>query len=258
MTGALARRLQPLAALAVLLALWQGAALAYGGDYLPPPTAILPDLWRILRTGEILPDIGNTIYRLGAGYALGLAVGVPLGLVCGRHPRVNDMVAPLLALFYPIPKAALVPIFMLWFGAGDLSKIIIIFLGVTLPLIYHSYQGARSVDEKLLWSAAAMGMGKRRQLWAVILPASLPEVLLGARVAIMMAVIVTVSSEMIVRQNGLGYFIFNALDMGEYRVTYAVVVVISGLAFVLDWLFEQVRRRLTFWAPQRQAGPDHG
>jgi NitT/TauT family transport system permease protein len=252
MTARLLGALRPLVALALLLALWQLAAILLRESYLPPPSAILPEVERLIVSGELTPHILSSLSRLAWGFAIGVAIGIPLGLVSGRSERVDEFVAPLLALFYPIPKAALMPIFLLWFGAGDLSKIAIIVLSVTLPLVYHAHQGAKSVDEKLLWSAAAMGTSRTRQLWTVILPASLPEVLLGARVAIVIGVIVMVSSEMIVRQSGVGYYIFNALDMAEYQLTYAVIVVVAALGYALDWLFEGLRRRLTFWAPERR------
>lgn len=250
--GALGDWLRPVLALLLLLGLWELASDLLRESYLPPPRTILPDAAALLRSNELTPHILSSLNRLAWGFALGVVVGIPLGLVSGRDERVNAFVAPLLALFYPIPKAALMPIFLLWFGAGDVSKVAIIFLSVTLPLVYHAHQGAKSIDEKLLWSAAAMGTGRLKQLWAVILPASLPEVLLGARVAIVIGVIVMVSSEMIVRQSGVGYYIFNALDMAEYDVTYAVIVVVAAMGYALDWLFERVRRRLTFWAPERR------
>jgi NitT/TauT family transport system permease protein len=250
---ALRRGVAPLLMLLVLLAAWQIVGASARRSYLPPLSAILPQLGGLFRSGEIWPEIGWSLWRLAAGFALGVGFGVPLGLVSGRVRAVDDFVRPLLALFYPIPKAALIPILMLWFGAGDVSKILIIFLSVSLPLVYHAHQGARLVDEKLLWSAAAMGIGRARQLVAVILPASLPEILLGARGGIVIGVIVMVSSEMIVRQNGIGYYLFNALDMAQYDLTYAVILVVAALGFGLDWAFEQLRRRLTFWAPERAA-----
>jgi NitT/TauT family transport system permease protein len=251
MTAALRRGLAPLAALLGLLAAWQVIGVSFRQNYLPPLSAILPLLGGLFRSGELWPEIGWSLWRLSAGFALGLVFGVPLGLISGRVRAVDDFIKPLLALFYPIPKAALIPILMLWFGAGDFSKILIIFLSVSLPLVYHSYQGAKGVDEKLLWSAAAMGTGGAKQLITIILPAALPEILLGTRVGIVIGVIVMVSSEMIVRQNGIGSYLFNALDMAQYDLTYAVILVVSALGFGLDWLFEQVRRRLTFWAPER-------
>ncbi len=249
------RILWPLVTLAVVLGLWQLVGVTMQQSYLPPPSAILPSLGALFSTSEIWREIAWSMWRLAAGFTLGLAVGVPLGLVSGRVRAVDDFLRPLLALFYPIPKAALIPIFMLWFGAGDFSKILIIFLSVSLPLVYHSHQGAKSVDEKLLWSAAAMGTGRAKQLVAVILPAALPEILLGTRVGIVIGVIVMVSAEMIVRQNGIGYYLFNALDMAQYELTYAVIVIVAALGFGLDWLFERVRRRLTFWAPERVEHP---
>jgi len=234
--------------LVALLAAWQLAGLTLRESYLPPLSAILPQFFTLLE-GEIWPHIAASLLRLAAGFALALVIGVPLGLISGRFKPVDDFLAPLLALFYPIPKAALIPILMLWFGAGDFSKILIIVMSVTLPLIYHAQQGARGVDDQLLWSAAAMGMGKRRQIFSIILPAALPEILLGVRVGVVIGVIVMVSSEMIVRQNGIGNYLFNALDMAQYELTYAVILIVAIIGFALDWSFEAIRRRLTFWAP---------
>ena len=84
-------------------------------------------------------------------------------------------------IIYPVPKAALMPIIMLWFGVGDASKTLVIFLGVSLPVIYHSYQGARAVEEKMLWSAAAMGMDARGTFLRIVFPAALPEIMVGIR-----------------------------------------------------------------------------
>ncbi len=247
------RFIAPFVVVAGLLGLWQLAALAVHSSYLPPMTEILPMLGSLIASGEIFPDLLSSLGRLAAGLAIGLAVGIPLGLVSGRNRAVEDFITPLLGAFYPVPKAALMPIMMLWFGAGDFTKILIIVLTVSLPLVYHAQQGARAVDDKLIWSAQAIGCGSLRRLWAIILPASLPEILLGTRVAIVIGVIVTITSEMIVRQSGLGNFLFTALDMGQYVMTYAVILVIAVVGFVLDWLFEMIGLRLTPWAPDRQS-----
>lgn len=250
--GRLAPALAPLAVMAGLLLLWQGAALVIRSSYLPPMTEILPILGGLLWSGEIYPDLFSSLARLFVGLTIGLALGIPLGLVSGRSRSFENFIAPILGAFYPVPKAALMPIVMLWFGAGDLSKILIIVLTVSLPLVYHAQQGARAVDEKMVWSAQAVGCNGLRRLRRVILPAALPEILIGARVAIVIGVIVTITSEMIVRQSGLGNYLFTALDMGQYAMTYAVILVIAVLGFFLDWAFETVRRRLTPWAPDRR------
>jgi NitT/TauT family transport system permease protein len=243
--------LAPLVVVAALLALWQAAALAIRSSYLPPMTEILPVLGGLLWSGDLYPDLASTMARLFVGLGIGLALGIPLGLVSGRSPAFANFVTPILAAFYPVPKAALMPIVMLWFGAGDFSKILIIVLTVSLPLVYHAQQGARAVDDKLIWSAQAVGCGSLRRLFRVILPSALPEILIGTRVAIVIGVIVTITSEMIVRQTGLGNYLFTALDMGQFTLTYAVILVVAALGFLLDWTFETVRRRLTPWAPDR-------
>jgi len=248
----LRQALAPIAVAAGLLALWQGAALLVRTSYLPPMTDILPLAVNLVASREIFPDLFATLARLFVGLSIGLAIGIPLGLVSGRYRAVEDFIAPLLGMLYPVPKAALMPIVMLWFGAGDLSKVLIIVLTVSLPLVYHAQQGARSVDEKLIWSAQAIGCSPLRRLMLVILPASLPEILVGARVAMVIGVIVTITSEMIVRQSGLGNYLFTALDMGQYALTYAVILIVAALGFALDWVFERIRRRLTLWAPDRQ------
>lgn len=242
----------PIAVAAGLLVLWQGAALMVRTSYLPPMTEILPIAVRLIASGEIFPDLFSSLARLAVGLSIGLVIGIPLGLISGRHRAVEEFITPLLGAFYPVPKAALMPIMMLWFGAGDLSKVLIIVLTVSLPLVYHAQQGARAVDEKLIWSAQAVGCSNVRRFLVVMLPASLPEILIGAKVAIVIGVIVTITSEMIVRQSGLGNYLFTALDMGQYALTYAVILIVALLGFLLDWLFEIVRRRLTFWAPDRR------
>jgi NitT/TauT family transport system permease protein len=243
--------LAPLAVMACLLMLWQAAALAVSSTYLPPMTEILPILGGLLWSGEIYPDLASSLSRLFLGLGIGIALGVPIGLISGRSRAFENFITPILAAFYPVPKAALMPIVMLWFGAGDLSKVLVIVLTVSLPLVYHAQQGAQAVDEKMIWSAQAVGCGSMRYLHRVILPAALPEILVGVRVAIVIGVIVTITSEMIVRQSGLGNYLFTALDMGQYAMTYAVILVIAALGFLLDWAFETVRRRLTPWAPDR-------
>jgi NitT/TauT family transport system permease protein len=144
------------------------------------------------------------------------------------------------------------PIIMLWLGVGDASKTIVIFLGVTLPLIYHSYQGSRAVEEKVLWSAAAMGLGGKARLARIVLPAALPEILVGCRTGLVLALITMVTSEMIARQSGIGNIVFISLDIGAYDTVYAMIVVIGVLGIIIDVLFERLRSRLVAWAEPAQ------
>ncbi|MGZ3329954.1 MAG: ABC transporter permease, partial [Xanthobacteraceae bacterium] len=173
--------LPPILACTALLAIWEIAARLLAIDGLPPASAALAQVPAILGDPEALLNIAASLRRMAVGFALGIAAAVPIGLMMGRSQYVAAFFNPLLMIIYPVPKAALMPIVMLWLGVGDASKTLVIFLGVTLPVIYHSYQGARAVEERMLWSAAAMGMGPLARLVRIVLPAALPEILVGCR-----------------------------------------------------------------------------
>ena len=240
--------LPPLIACLALLGLWEAAARIFAIDGLPPAHEALRQLPAILGDREALLHILDSVRRMAIGCALALAVAVPIGLLMGRSRLVAAFFNPLLMTIYPVPKAALMPIIMLWLGIGDASKTLVIFLGVSLPLIYHSYQGARAVEEKMLWSAAAMGMSPLQRLVRIVLPASLPEIFVGVRTGLVLALITMVTSEMIARQSGVGNILFNSLDMALYDTVYAMIVIIGILGFVLDLGFEKLRARLVAWA----------
>jgi NitT/TauT family transport system permease protein len=240
--------LPPLIACAALLLAWELAARLLDISGLPPAGQTLRELPALLSDPEVLINILASVRRMIIGFVLALVVAAPLGLLMGRSRAVAAFFNPLLMMIYPVPKAALMPIIMLWLGVGDASKTLVIFLGVSLPVIYHSYQGARAVEEKMLWSAAAMGMSRLARLRRVVLPAALPEIFVGCRTGLVLALITMVTSEMIARQTGVGNILFNSLDMAQYETVYAMIVVIGVLGFALDAAFERLRGRLVAWA----------
>jgi len=240
--------LPPLLACCGLLALWEIAARIFDISGLPPAHQALRELPAILGDRGSVLNILDSLRRMGLGFALALLAAIPVGLAMGRSRLVAAFFNPLLMTIYPVPKAALMPIIMLWLGVGDASKTLVIFLGVSLPVIYHSYQGARAVEEKLLWSAAAMGMAAPRRLTHVVLPAALPEIFVGVRTGLVLALITMVTSEMIARQAGIGNILFNSLDMALYDAVYATIVIVGILGFALDVGLERLRSWLVGWA----------
>jgi NitT/TauT family transport system permease protein len=242
----------PLLAIAALLALWELAARSLAIQGLPPASEALRELPSLLGDPAALANILDSLRRMAIGFALALLVAVPLGLAMGRSRYVAAFLNPLLMLIYPIPKAALMPIIMLWLGVGDASKLLVICLGVSMPVLYHGAEGAAGIEEKMLWSAAAMGLGPWQRLLFVVLPGALPQLCIGMRTGLVLALITMVTSEMIARQAGVGNILFNALDMAEYGSVYAMILVIAALGVALDFAFERLRARLLFWAE-----PDH-
>lgn len=165
-----------------------------------------------------------------------------------RSRRVYNFLDPILTLTYPVPKAAMIPILMLWMGAGDLSKVTVIVIGCFIPLVISAYHGAQGVETSLIWSARAMGMGERAILFHILLPASLPTVFSGIRMALAISLIVVLGSEMIARQSGLGYYLFNSLEMGLYQTTYSVLIIISGIGLLLDLIFSLITQKVLIWS----------
>jgi NitT/TauT family transport system permease protein len=248
---ALVTRSAPLLACLGLLGAWQVAALVLNNDSFPTALEAIRAIPSILGDKESLINILASLRRMTIGFGAAVAVSIPLGLMMGRSRGVASFFNPLLMVIYPVPKAALMPIIMLWLGVGDVSKTLVIFLGVSLPVIYHSFQGAKAVEEKMLWSGAAMGLSAAQRMIRIVLPAALPEILTGCRTGLVLALITMITSEMIARQSGAGNILFNALDMGQYDTVFAMIIIIGAMGIGLDAAFEKMRARLVRWSEPR-------
>lgn len=232
--------------LVMVLAGWQ-ATSSLGllpRTVLPPFLDVAAELGALLRSGEIVSHTTASFARAGAGFFVAVAAGVPLGLLMARVRVVERAVEPILLLIYPVPKPALIPLFMIWLGIGDFSKVAVIALACLLPVVVASFNGARSVDDMLLWSARARGTSERRLLWRVVLPAALPQIAAGVRTAIATAIIVLVSSEFISAETGLGYLIFSYGGVGADDAMLAVVIWLAALGYLLDRFYLAGLRRL--------------
>lgn len=242
------RRAAPVLACIGLLMVWQLASLAMRSDSFPTAAEALRAIPSILGDKDSLVNFGASLRRMAIGFSVAVAVSIPLGLSMGRSRAVASFFNPLLMVIYPVPKAALMPIIMLWLGVGDIAKTLVIFLGVSLPVIYHSFEGAKAVEEKMLWSGAAMGLSAAQRMIRIVLPAALPEILAGCRTGLVLALITMITSEMIARQSGAGNILFNALDMGQYDTVFAMIIIVGAMGICLDALFERIRARLVRWS----------
>jgi NitT/TauT family transport system permease protein len=214
---------------------------------LPGPGEVVRALWDLLVGGDLLIHAAHSLARAAAGLAAAVVVGITAGLFMAMFRPVRLLVNPLVQIFYPMPKSALIPLVMIWFGLGDSSKIFLIFLGCLLPVVVSSYNGARGVNHVLRWSAASLGATKWEELREVVVPAAMPEILSGCRTALAFAFILMVSSEFVIAKDGLGFLISSLGDGGTYPAMFAVIILVAAAGFAADRLYAAFARRQLRW-----------
>ena len=214
---------------------------------LPPLTDVIRAWIDLIRDGELITNGLASLYRAAAGLTLAIVLGGALGIFMAWWKPVNALFAPIVEIFYPLPKSALIPVTVIWLGFGDGSKILLIFLGCMLPVTLGAYNGARGSEQALVWSARSMGANRLRVMWDVVLPSALPELLNGIRTALALSFILLVSSELIVAQKGFGYLIGFLGANGNYDAMYAVVVTVAFLGFAADRGYLLITKRALAW-----------
>jgi NitT/TauT family transport system permease protein len=234
----------------LLLALaWEAIAQLglVSAQALPPLSSVVVAWIDLIKSGELVANGASSLYRAAAGLGLSIVVGTVLGILMAWWRPVNALLSPIVELFYPMPKSALIPVTVLWLGFGDGSKILLIFLGCMLPVTIGAFNGARGSERVLIWSARSMGASRPRVLWDVVLPSAMPELLNGIRTAIALAFILLVSSELIEARKGLGYLIGFLGANGSYEAMFAVVLTVALLGFAADRAYQLLMRRVLQW-----------
>ena len=235
-------------------------ALARSGYFAP---ALLPTLPVIARTlfgmladGSIIEHAAFTLYRVMFGFSLAVVVGIPLGILMARFQRIEHFVLPLVSALMPIPSFALVPLFMLWFGIGNLTTILIVFYAATFPMVFNTWSGVRSVNPIWLRAAGAMGADEHSLFWKVIIPGASPFIITGMRQSFLRAWIAVVGAEMIAASDwGLGWVIFDAKEFLNTDIMLASLVVIGAIGFVFErMVFGSLERATVLrWGMMRKA-----
>jgi ABC-type nitrate/sulfonate/bicarbonate transport system permease component len=233
----------------LLLAAWE--LLARSGwvnpRLFPSLETIVQELWRLVENQSIYRHAGATLYRVLVGFGLAAVGGVVLGFLMARVRLFDRLFEPLFSFGYPIPRVALYPVFIFVFGLGHLSKVALIFLECLYPIAINTYYGTRAVNERYVWAARNMGASQAQVFWKVIVPAALPQIFSGLRVALPVALVIAILTEMIGATEGLGYLIAYASASLSRAQVFAGVAAIAVIGFVLDRGLAEVRRRLVFW-----------
>jgi NitT/TauT family transport system permease protein len=243
------RRLAPFALIGAALLAWEITARSglWSPLLFPSLAKIAYEFVQFVSSADRLIDVWTSLYRALGGFALAAVAGVAVGMVMGRSAFVAGLLDPLLSGTYAVPKLALFPIFIFVFGIGSMSKVALVFLECLYPIVIVTCHGARDVNRVLIWSAQNLGASRGEILRRVVVPATAPFIFAGFRVAMPVALIVVIITEMISSADGLGYQVIYALSSLKTDRMLAVVVVIALLGWLLDRLLVVLRDRLVYW-----------
>jgi len=216
-------------------------ALARSGWFAPALMPTLPKiagtLIAVLADGSMLAHAAATLYRVLVGLTLAIAVGLPLGVLMGRFRAIENFVMPLASALMPIPSLAWVPVFILWFGLGNVVAILIVFYAALFPMLLNTWSGVRAVNPLWLRAAGAMGANERALFWKVMIPGASPFIITALRQAFLRAWIAVVGAEMLAASDfGLGWVIFDAKEFLNADLMLASLAVIGAIGFVFERL----------------------
>jgi ABC-type nitrate/sulfonate/bicarbonate transport system permease component len=248
-----AARLAPIVA---LLAAWE--VFAHSGAVtpfmLPALSAVAGRILDDALGGELFINISVTLYRALAGFAIAAVGGVVIGAAMARNALARWFFDPIISVGFPMPKIAFLPVIILWLGLYDVSKITMVVLEAIFPVVTATIVGIAGVERELLWSARNMGAKNRELLWQILLPAALPQILTGLQVALPIALIVVVVTEMQMGGYGLGGAMMQASRFANSRGVFAGIVEIAVIGYALVVAMAWLRRQLLRWHQEAQEG----
>jgi NitT/TauT family transport system permease protein len=236
-------------ALAATLALWQlgSAAGVISALTLPSPLRIAAAIGELASSGELWSHLAASAGRIAGGFVLGFSTGLIAGLLIGIFTVSRSIGVPVVSALFPIPKIALLPLFILWFGIGEWSKIATIAFGVFFPTVVATYGAVDAVPRNLVRMGQSFGLEPAAITTKILLPGALPGVLSGARIATSIAFILVVAAEMIGAERGIGALILTSGHLMMTDRLLAGVVILSGLGLLVAWLLGVLERRLLRW-----------
>ena len=192
---------------------------------------------------QLIPSLG----RIFAGFGLAALVAMPLGLLMGSSSIVYRLLEPLTEFIRPIPAAAYIPVAILFLGIGNEMKVFVVFLACLFPILLNTYGGVRGVDQVLIDTGRTFGVPRLKALWQIVFPAALPSILTGMRISLGIALIVSVVSEMIAGNSGIGYFILDMQRVFRIPEMFAGIFTLGLLGYLINFLFLQLERHFLRW-----------
>lgn len=248
MTG-VRRILASLVVITVLLAAWWVSVVQTGSVIFPTPWQVALGTAELVEDGTLWIHIGSSLLRVGTGFALAVLIAVPLGLWMGWIRGAYITLNPLFQILRPISPIAWIPIAILWFGVGNASPIFLIFISSVFPMVVQTIAGVHTIERRYLRAAANFGVSRYALFRQVVIPAVLPQVLVGMRIGLGVAWLVVVAAEMIALRSGLGFLIMDSRNAGNrYDLVIASMIIIGLIGLMLDGVMRLLEgHRLVRW-----------
>jgi NitT/TauT family transport system permease protein len=235
------RWLWPILATAVFLLLWSYAVLWSGTRVFPSPLEVERGLAQLVHAGVLWSDIVDSLRRVAIGYFAALGFGIPLGLLLGWYPQLNEVANPVVQILRPISPIAWIPVAILFFGVGDDAAVFLVFLGAFFPIVVTCVDSVANVPLIYRRAGSNFGLSPPQLLARVVFPAALPQILVGLRIALGVGWLVVVAGEMIAVTSGLGYLIIDSRNSGKrYDLVVGAMLLIGVIGLILDVLFRRL------------------
>ena len=233
-----ARKVLPsIAVIAFIILLWWAVVVATGSVVFPTPWQVVAGTVELARDGTLFEHIGASLFRVGVGFGLAVLIALPLGLWMGWVKGAYVTLNPLFQMLRPISPIAWIPIAILWFGVGNVSPIFLIFISSVFPMVVQTTTGVHTIEKRYLRAAANFGVSRATLFRQVVIPAVLPQVIIGMRIGLGVAWLVVVAAEMIALRSGLGYLIIDSRNAGNrYDLVIAGMIIIGLIGLLLDGL----------------------
>ena len=213
---------------------------------LPSPIDVLNSAINIIESGKLVKNTIDTLFKVFSGLILASVVAIPLGILLGWYQTLEDLASFVISILRPIPPVAWIPFSILWFGIGTIPAVFIIFMGCVFPILVYTLDGVKRTDKVLIESAQTLGANDWHVLRKVILPSTVPYIVSGLKVGVGIALMCTISAEMIGSSSGLGYMILTATNLFDTGTTVVGMLVIGLIGLVLDYVFGLAQKRI-FW-----------
>jgi NitT/TauT family transport system permease protein len=225
----------PLLVIAALVALWWWLVVRTESAIFPTPWQVVTGALELAEDGTLWEHIGASLFRVGTGFALAMVVAIPLGLWMGWVAGAYVTLNPIFQMLRPISPIAWIPLAILWFGVGNVSPIFLIFISSVFPMIVQTTSGVHTIERRYLRAAANFGVSRAVLFRRVVIPAVLPQIIVGMRIGLGVAWLVVVAAEMIALRSGLGYMIMDSRNAGNrYDLVIAGMIIIGLIGLLLD------------------------